>query len=160
MKLQVSKCCASPLLSRGSDEGTGWMACSLCKKPTDAMSYPFATVAQMETWLKKRKAYRGVAYTAKPERDASWNTGNIMEYVRFPSRSVVAFLVGCVIGVALFFALTARAESGADASWWNAGLGVAVRSFRDESDGLICWIADKGDYHGAVSISCQPVSKR
>ena len=63
-RLTVSKCCASPLLARGNGEGLGWFACSLCKEPTDGMEYPFKTVKQMETWLKKKKAFVGTAYSA------------------------------------------------------------------------------------------------
>lgn len=98
MTLQVSKCCASPLLVRGNPNSTGWNACSLCKEPTDAMSYPFTTVAQMEAWLKKRKAYRGVAYTANPN-------PNLTPKPMCGLSSLGAFLVGMILGVILFAAI-------------------------------------------------------
>lgn len=106
--LIVSKCCASPLLVRGRDEGTRWNVCASCHNPADQMTYPFSTVGQMTAWLKKRKAYRGMAYAA----DATWNDVNRKEYpaTNKPMRfsSLAAFLVGCAIGVMVFFALVAR----------------------------------------------------
>lgn len=156
-KLTVSKCCASPLLVRGGDEGTKWMTCASCKNPADQMTYPFSTVGEMTAWLKKRKTYRGMAFTAGP----TWSVGDRKEYpiTKKPMRisSLVAFLVGCAIGIALFFAFSARA-SGYD-GWWDAGDGVSIRSFQDMDDGLVCWVAqtDWAVYGGSsVSVSCQP----
>lgn len=95
MNLIVSKCCASPLVVRNSEEGTNFYTCQSCRLPTDQMEYPFKTVAQMEKWINRKKAYLGVAYTANPDLTVKSN----MRYV--------AFLVGCVIGIILFWALVA-----------------------------------------------------
>jgi len=78
------------------------------------MVYPFTTVAQMNAWLKKRKAFRGMAYTASPT-ITPWRSGKEI----FPSAakpnlttkpmcigsSLGAFLVGCIIGILIFWIL-------------------------------------------------------
>lgn len=98
--LTVSQCCASPLLVRGGNECTKWMTCASCKNPADQMSYPFSTVGQMEAWLKKRKAYRGIAYTASP----TWNETNKSCY---RSNLQFFYLIACSVVAGVLIAIAA-----------------------------------------------------
>lgn len=96
MTLQVSKCCASPMLTRGNPNSTRWLTCNACGNPTDPMVYPFTTVKQMEKWVKARRTTRGIAYTANPNL-----TPNDKRMCGLSSLG--AFLVGCIIGILIFF---------------------------------------------------------
>lgn len=117
-KLIVSKCCAAPLLTKLGLDGTNSYLCAECKKSADQMVYPFTTVRAMEAWLRKRKAFRGMAYTANPtlwsEVHSVWPATirpfNLISHNKRMclGSSLGAFLVGCIIGIMIFWALVAR----------------------------------------------------